>query len=112
MKYVTICFIGLGYQDKFQANIYLYDEDKLLFQEKTYNGKIKACLEIGKVYQLIAISANEIIKSKFYVSCKQRKYTFYFPRAFYRENGSIITFHLTDFYYKNLPIEKGEIILG
>ncbi len=113
MKNITIQFMGLGFNDLFQAHIYLYDENhSLLLEDKTYDRKIQLCLDPFKGYQMIAISGNEVLRIRFYVDCNREKYTFFFPRSLYERQETIVTFHLTDFYYPNLPIEKGEIILG
>ena len=108
MKNITLEWKGLGYLDKYQANIYIYDKNGFLFTTTTYNGKINICLEPEKVYQIIAISKNGQLRNRIYVDKCRNQYTFYFPWSFYART---LTFHLTDFYYKNLKIEKGEMIL-
>ena len=112
MQSVTIKWRGLGYQNVFQAHVYLYDaENHLLLTTETYDNKITVCLTPNKVYKVIAISKDEILKNIFYVDSCQTTYTFYFLRSIFKGNPVIRTFHVSDFYYKNLPIEKGKIIL-
>ncbi len=109
MNNVLLEWKGLGYLSIFQAQVYLYDDDNnLLYVSETYDGKLKVCLESNRVYKIIAISSSEIFKKNVYIDTCRNKYTFYFSRSIYPR---IITFQLTDFYYKNLPIEKGEIII-
>jgi hypothetical protein len=109
MKNICLKFYGLGIKNQFQADIKILNHNKeLVFEGKTYNGEIDLCLNTNECYQLKAILNNEIINLYFFVSCYRDKYIFYFPRSIINR---IITFHLTDFYYENLPIEKGEIIL-
>ena len=108
MKKIGFCLKGLGYEDQYQADIYLKEKDSLHFVGRTYHGKIELCLEEDSVYTIIAITKREMIKRVFYVNPCQNQISFCFPRNRKRR----ITFQLTDAFYKNLPIEKGEIILG
>lgn len=110
MNIIKIKFRGLGYGDIFQAQVFLYDKKNLIAVEQTKNGFFQISLEPEKVYHMIAISPNEILKRVFYVDKKRKIYCFSFRRALFYSK-SIVTFHLTDFYYRNLPIKKGEIIL-
>ena len=105
MKKITIKIIGLGYQNKYQAHIKIYDKSCLIIEKDTYNGKIEVCLEENKAYKLIAIIKNRILNIVFYIDEKRDCYIFEI-----RNIPKPITFYLTDFYYENLPIEKGEII--
>ena len=112
MKEIIIKFNGLGYYHLWQARVQLYDEENnLLFSGETYNSKISFCLETDKVYKMIAFSKDEILKISFYVGKNQRFYIFSFPRSFIGKEEKQVTFLLTDFYYKKLPIEKGEMTL-
>ena len=108
MKRVILKFYGLGYNDIFQANVKIYNnKNQCILNTKTYDNIVVCSLEEKQVYLIEAISQSEIIRQKIYVD--NNKYCFFFPRSIVR---NIFTFQLTDFYYENLPIEKGEIILG
>lgn len=110
MKNICLNFFGLGINDKIQAYIKIIDKDcEVIYEGFTYNAKLSVCVEINYAYQLIAISNNEVINLRFYVNKYRDNYYFYFPRSIIKNR--IITFQLTDSFYKNLPIEKGEIIL-
>ena len=111
-KEIEIKFLGLGYNKFYQANIWIYDSNNnLVYKGKTYNSKINICLKKNKLYKLKATSLNENINTCFYVS-NLDSYIFIFDRAknTIRQNRKI-TFLLTDYYYNNLPIEKGELYL-
>lgn len=104
-----IKFLGLGYNEFYQAKIKICDlNNNKIFEGKTYNGKIKICLKENNIYKLKAVSLNEKINTYFYVS-KKDIYVFAFDRTKIPINR-IITFLLTDYYY-NLPIGKGELYL-
>lgn len=110
MKKIIIRFLGLGYNEFYQANIKIYDLDNnLIYKGTTYNGKTKLCLKENHAYKLIAKSLNETIHTCFYVS-NINEYLFIFNWAKYNQNRRV-TFLLTDYYYNNLPIEKGELFL-
>lgn len=104
MKEIVFKFIGLGWKNYHQANIQILDNNSIIYNEKTYNGKINLCLEKNKAYTLIARLNNRVIRKVFLVDDKTNKFIF----SFY--NYRIITFLLKDYFY-NLPIEKGELIL-
>ena len=107
-----IKFLGLGYNDYYQANIKIYDlNNKLIYEGKTYNSEIIIHLKKNKLYKLNATSLCETIKVCFYVS-NIDEYVFAFDRVKININSMRnITFLLTDYYYNNLPIEKGELYL-
>ena len=110
MKNIKIKFYGLGYNDVNQACITIYDEcNNKVFEGKTFNNIIKLCLNKNKLYKIIAVSKYEKIVNYFYVGCSNN-YHFLFSNIIYEKTNSI-TFLLTDYYYDNLPIERGEIIL-
>ena len=111
MKKITLNFYGLGYGCCLQALVKIYDQyGKLVFNGKTYNGKIEVCLKSNNAYRVFAQSCGNFINTAFYVSNNYSNYSFYFNRVL-QENENTVTFLLTDYYY-NLPIKKGEIILG
>ena len=98
----TLRFIGTGYNNYYQANIKIYN-DELIYEGTTYNGKLDVCLEEG-IYK---IEVYFLKKQTFYLYVSKNKtYTFILDNALYKT----ITISLVDFYY-NLPIEKGEIFL-
>ena len=103
----TLKFIGTGYNDKNQATVKIYNNNKKIFEGTTYNGIIKIDLKENELYKIKATFLNETIKTNLYIT-KKCKYTFIFTHAIY--NPRTITISLVDLYY-NLPIEKGEIIL-
>lgn len=109
MKEIKLKFLGLGYNEFYQANIVIYDSsDNLIYEGITYNGELEICLDANEAYKINAYSLNEIINTYFYVS-NLDNYIFIFDRAKFIKNQKII-FLLTDYYY-NLPIEKGELYL-
>ena len=109
MKEVKLKFIGLGYNNLYQANIKIYKGNTLVYKGKTYNSELTVCLKEHTLYKLIATSIDEVINTNFYVY--NDEYIFVFNRGRYQTNNRTITFLLTDYYYNNLPIERGEIIL-
>ena len=108
MKKIKLKFYGLGYKNYNQAYIYIYDEDRLIFENATYNNEIEIYLQECKAYKLLAISNGKKLITSFFVDDKSHKYIFSFDTT---NSENIITFLLTDFYYENLPIERGELLL-
>lgn len=107
MNEIILKFNGLGYGDKCQAGILIYDSNgNLIIKKDTYNGIVKVCLDKNEVYYLYARSLNEVIKTCFYVD--KNCYIFHFPRSIYSD---IFTFLLYDSSYEGLKIEKGELLL-
>lgn len=100
----TLRFIGTGYNNNYQAQIKIYHKNILIFEGKTYNGKINVCLKESLVYR---IEVYFLKKQTYYLYISKNKtYTLILDNALYKT----ITISLVDFYY-NLPIERGEIIL-
>ena len=113
MKNIKLKFYGLGYNNNYQADILVYDiNNNIVYEGKTYNSEIIICLEKNRVYKLVANSLGDIICTIFYIG-NNCEYNFAFNRAINTNirKDSSITFLLTDYYYNNLPIERGEIIL-
>ena len=105
MRNIKIIFPELGLGSNYQAQVYLMNkETDWSITTKTYNKELDLCLKENQAYYLYAKSYFGIIELFFYIDCKRDKYYFKFL-------NNIITFQVTDFYYKNLPIKKGEIIL-
>ena len=108
MKKIKIRFYGLGYDNKHQAYIKIYDvSNNLIYVGQTYNGQIDVLLNKYSLYHLIAEICNDIIDIYFYTN--QEEYTFYFNRGVIKFRT--ITFLLTDYYYNNLKIERGDLII-
>ena len=112
MNQIKIKFLGLGYNEFYQANVEIYDDNAcLVYEGLTYNSIIEICLKKNKIYRLKAISSNEKINVYFYVSSVDT-YIFAFNRSKLNMiKDRIITFLLTDYHYDNLPIGKGELYL-
>ena len=112
MKYIYLRFIGLGYNDINQACIKIYDNNNnLIISKYSYNGYIKVCLKVNNIYRVYVSSYNEVINKYFYVNNYNINYVFAFNRSIFTQSNNLITFLLTDYYYNNLPIEKGNLIL-
>ena len=89
----------------FEGNI--YDEyNNLIFEGYTYNIILEINLYFNKIYKIEAIFLNERIQKTIYIN--NNIYVIPFSTGF---NISKSSFLLTDYYYDNLPIERGEIIL-
>ena len=109
---ITLKFLGLGYNNINQADVFIYDCcNNLVCNKKTYNNKLNICLDKNKVYKIVAKSLGDTIESVIYTG-KNNNYCFRFSRSIIDiVNEDSITFLLTDYYYDNLPIERGEMIL-
>ena len=94
-----------GYNNYNQACIKIIDKnDKIVFNDKTYNGRVSICLNENEYYKCFVMLNNRSMFLYFKPSNKQ---------IVINNNIScehIITLYLTDYYY-NMPIEKGSIIL-
>ena len=105
---VNLKFNGLGYNDYLQADVKLYDNNcNLIYEGRTFDGEVSLYLEEDNCYKLYAYSCGRYINLWFYVSMKNSCYKFNFNNI--EDNN--VTFLLTDYYYDNLPIQKGELIL-
>ncbi len=102
MKSVILNFIGINYC---KVELFLYQNHNLIYYDSTCLGRFEVDLCQNQVYELIAISGHDIIRVFFFVD-DRTSYYFYFSSGI-----SKITFHLYDSFYKNLLIQKGEIIL-
>lgn len=113
MKEVNIKFYGVGYNRAYQASVVIYDDsNRKVFNGVTYNGEIKVCLRKEPVYRLVSSFMNDCIDTNIYIG-NNCCYCFRFRNSIIVENNDSnqVTFFLTDYYYDNLPIERGEIIL-
>ena len=108
MKKIKLKFYGLGYSNINQALVYIYDmNNNLICECTTYNNELNICINGCSLYKLVAKSKNETLSTYFYVN-ENDEYHFYFKSSVYARP---ITFLLTDYYYSNLKIERGEITL-
>ena len=103
---VNIYFNSLGIKNNYQAYVQIIYLNKLIYEGNTYNGCLKVMLKPNRVYTLKAYFYGEIIIKSFYVK-NNDCYTFNFNHGLFNN----IIFRLTDYYYNNLPIERGELIL-
>ncbi len=110
---ITIRIIGLGYYNKCQACIKIINNcNKCVFEGKTYNGRINACLNVNQCYYINVFFFGGKIRKKIFISYLLDTYTIILPNALVRQRlNNNITFLLTDRNYLNLPIESGEVIL-
>ena len=107
---MKIRLIGTGYQEYYQADVKIYDEENnLICKTKTYNGELNLNLLANKTYHIEANLLGTTLKSSFYTN--KCEFVFIFPYSYKRNQTNSTTFRLTDKVYKNLPIEKGKILL-
>ena len=113
MKKLNIRFIGTGYNNYYQANVKIFDmNNKLVYKGCTFNGRIDVCLKENCCYKLNAALNNQIINAVLIVG-KECNYEYIFYNCCLNEksNTEEITFLLTDYYYNNLPIERGNLLI-
>lgn len=110
IKNVILKFYGVGIYNNYQAKVKIYDEyNNLIFCGYTYDGIINIKLNKYKTYNIEAYFLGETLKKTFYI-LNENIYDFKFNHIIYKTNN-YITFQLTDYYYKNLLIKKGELLL-
>ena len=109
MKDINLIFIGAGYNNFYQAQVKIYDNDQLICCKNSYNGRINLCLESNKVYKTHIKTINNYIITSFYVNDFNNNYYFNINCNYIKNR--IITFLLTDYNYDNLKIGKGELIV-
>ena len=108
IKKIKLKFYGLGYYNVNQALVSIYDiNNNLIYEDTTYNNELYFCINEYMLYKIVAKSNYETLNTYFYVN-DMDEYIFNFNNSIYRRP---ITFLLTDYYYSNLKIERGEIIL-
>lgn len=112
MKEVIIKFYGLGIDNKYQANVIIYDSyNKIVYSGNTYNGLLKISLKKNHIYRLVSNFISDQINTNIYIG-NNNCYCFRFKNSILDDAESRnVTFLLTDYYYDNLVIERGEIIL-
>ena len=110
-KKVILKFIGTGINNNYQACVKIYDRYKnIIYQGKSYNGKLVLYLENNSAYSIIATSYGRLIRNAFYVGGCDDVYVFSF--ASNKEiNLKTVTFLLRDANYDDLHIKKGEMFL-
>ena len=109
MKKIKLIFYGLGYNNFNQAFISIYDSNNnLVSNGYTYNNEMMVCLKECAVYRMVALSNGKKLVTSFYVN-NNCTYRFSFESS--NEPDNSITFILTDSFYENLPIERGELLL-
>ena len=113
MKKIILNFIGTGYKDLYQAKVHIYDKNnRLIYNETTYNGQLILCLKPNNYYRVTARFYSEYIDTILYVNNYKSDYYLVFNHSIINNNTShSVTFLLTDYYYDNLKIEKGEMVL-
>ena len=110
IKEICLKFRGLGYGNNYQAMVKVYDiVGNLITQGFTYDGMISFTLCENQEYKISAMFMGKIINKNFYVSNLYDCYIFAFPHAIVMPKT--VNFLLTDYYYDNLPIERGNILL-
>lgn len=112
MKDVVIKFLGLGINNKYQASVTIYDSfNKVVYRGNTYNGLLNICLKENNIYRLKTDFMGDHISTNIYIG-NNNCYCFRFKNSILDNiQRTNITFLLTDYYYDNLVIERGEIIL-
>ena len=109
IKKVTLKFNGLGYNDRYQALVMIYDIDgNLIFVGNTYNGVVCLLLRVNCGYRVVARFFSEIIDTYFYND--KCNYVFTFEHATINDVRTI-NFLLTDQNYIGLALERGELTL-
>ena len=102
-------FSGLGYQNSYQAKIWIYDIcNNLVSKGCTFNGRysFKGCM--FNAYKIKIISYLGIMGKNIFVNNN----SIYVPLNGRRKERLLPTrFRLTDYFYDNLPINRGELIL-
>ena len=106
-----ILFSGLGYGNRCQAKIWVYDRcNRLVSKGCTYNGRytFKGCL--NSFYKIRIDSYLGCIETSFFAQSRN----VFIPLNGRRINTvrQLSRFLLTDYYYNNLPIMKGEMYFG
>ena len=90
--------------------IKIYDDDHFICKTNTYCGKTIVCLNNG-IYRLEIILKGKIYYRYIYVRDEVDIYDIILFGTYIVNNTRTITFLLTDSYYDNLPIERGNLTL-
>ena len=109
MREIKIKFYGLGYDNVYQAYIKIYNSKKILIYEgTTYNNEVEVLLNMCELYKISIKTCNEELNINVYIN--QIKINIYLNKYIIKINH-IVTFLLTDYYYDNLKIERGDLTL-
>ena len=107
---ITLRFLGTGINNYYQVNVRIYDSNNnLVYCGKSYNGVVNLYLKKNCVYLIKARLLNTELITTFIVLNNKE---IIFNMCNKVSNNNPITFLLTDYNYRNLPIMKGVIILG
>ena len=106
MVNIKIKFIGLGIGNNYQAYVKIFDNNKLVFEGKTFNGEICPNIKRNKAYKIEATFLNEALTTTIYFD---KCICLFFNHSINNVTNTV-TLTLRDFYY-DIPIERGEIIL-
>ncbi len=110
MRKITIKFVGTGYYDINQARVKIYNSNcKKVYDQCTYNGRCRVCLEDNSIYTIKASTKYSKICIKIYINKDVRSIVIPFYSCDYKSNYK--TFQLTDLNYSGLKIEKGVLYL-
>ena len=100
---IKISFLGVICS----VDVKIYDSNNnIIYSGQVSCGEGFVYLKPNAVYRLVALKGCEVIDVNFYVN--SQIYCFAFPSLYVLNN---VTLFLTDYFYPNLPIERGEIIL-
>ena len=103
---IRIKFLGVIYE--VQVSIYdMYEH--LIYSGQTSCGYVDVRVREGNVYKIIASMPYGMLTNYFYVGSR-KIYYFMFPNLYMNDTNNVTLF-LTDYFYPNLPIERGEITL-
>ena len=110
IKRVTIKILGIGVSKAF---VTIFDNNNRIVYKGTTNGIISLCLNNKSIYKINICYLGYELKRVFVVN-NYNNYEFIFDCSYYVPNNNKhnITLLLTDYYYNNLPIQKGDIILN
>jgi len=113
IKKITLRFVGLGYQNKYQAKVMVYDiNNQLVFDGKTYNGEVTLSVCKNQGYRIVAKFFQEVICMNIYVNEFVHCYVIPFSHVISNAlEENTVNFLLTDQNYDGLPLERGELIL-
>ena len=105
---ITFKILGTGFNNYYQADIKIYDDNNLIYDGRTYNGKIMVYLNKNKVYSIYIRLFNTCLITSLYVLNQD----LIIINLNQEVNNNLVTFLLTDYHYDNLPIMKGVMLIG
>ena len=108
---VKLTIFGLGYNSFYQADIYIHDcNNNLILKKRTYNSMVDVKLKKNKLYKITIKTLFEEKNVSIYINNNHYCISLNSNLINIVENQTI-TFQLTDYYYNNLKVERGELIL-